>query len=99
MLYKKDTKGWILHHIDFDEFNNEWDNFLWVMQLKDPETGETSHKTVFSSDIDKKEYIALGRMIKSSFKYSHAPRIWSPDRQAYYYDVLRKQPRRFISDQ
>ena len=97
-IYQKDADGWQLHHVDHDENNNEWDNFLWVMKLKDPDTGESSHRTVFATDQERREYIALGKMIKIAFKYGYAPRIWSYSRQAYYYEILRKYPRRFISN-
>lgn len=97
-VYEKNAKGWELHHIDFVKSHNDFDNFLWVMKLKDPETGRSSHQTVFSSDINQREYIAVGRMIKTAFRHGYAPRSWSYERQAYYYDVLRRQPRRFFTN-
>ena len=97
-VYEKNTDGWELHHIDFDKTHNDFDNFLWVMKLKDPDTGRSSHQTIFSSAFDHKEYIAIGRMIKIAFRYGYAPRSWSYERQAYYYEVLREQQRRFITN-
>jgi hypothetical protein len=76
----------------------DWDNFLWVMALKDPVTGQSSHKKRFSSEQEKKAYIAEGMMIKIAFKYGYAPRSWDYETQAYYYETIRKEPRRFISD-
>jgi hypothetical protein len=97
-VYKKDIRGWELHHIDFDETNNDFDNFLWVMKLRDPDTGISSHQTRFSSEFDHREYIAIGRMIKIAFKHGYAPKSWSSERQAYYYEILREQQRRFITN-
>jgi len=97
-VYNVDSKGWELHHIDFNETNNIPDNFLWVMKLIDPDTLQTSHKTVFSNDQEKREYIALGMMIKTAFKHGYAPRCWSNERQAYYYEIIKNKPRRFIDE-
>lgn len=99
--YKKSSDGWELHHIDFDKTNNDFDNLLWVRKNVDPDTGSSSHLTIFSTDhnsYEKRQYIALGRMIKTAFKHGYAPRSWIYDRQASYYDILRRQERRFISE-
>ncbi len=95
--YRKDARGWQLHHIDHDENNNKWDNFLWVWKPIDPKTGKTSHITRFSNDISKREYIAIGMITKIAFQHGYAPPIWSYENQAYYYYILRTQRRRFIT--
>ena len=99
--YRKDHPGWVLHHLNFNEYDNNPKNFLWAMARKDPDTGKTSHMTIFSTNddsFDKRQYMAEGRMIKAAFRHGYAPRSWSFERQAYYYEVLRRQARRFLTN-
>ncbi len=96
LIQGKPPAGWQLHHIDHDETNNNINNLLWTVKEVDSLTGGTGHRTTFSSDKERREYIAQGIMTKLSFKYGFAPRFWTLERQAYFNYILFRHPRSFI---
>jgi len=94
--YKSGRSVWELHHIDFDKTNNDPDNLLWVMKEVNPNLGITSHITNFSNEIEKRNYIGIGMMIKAALKYGYAPRFWSLKQQAEFYEIMPKYDMRTI---
>jgi len=62
----------------------------------DDETGRSSHLTNIPDKQEKREYIALGKMIKESLLRRHAPRCWSLENQAFFNKLFVWNTRRFI---
>ena len=90
--------AWNLHHIDWNEDNNNFDNYLWVMKRSDLLRGKTSHLTNINDPLQKRKYIAQAMMIKLAFKNGYAPYIWGSLERENYYHILRVYPRRYITE-
>ena len=88
------------------EFDKLWDElkaldpnnevFSKVGSDSDPAPGKTSHKTVFSSEEELREYIAKGRIISISLRHGYAPHLWSYKNQMRFYMIMRNHNRRLI---
>lgn len=84
----RSISAWILHHIDHDKNNNHPNNLLWVRY--------DSHVTNLN-DAELREWIALGKMIKSSLVFGQAPKNWAHENQVSFYNLILSQPRCFIN--
>ena len=101
-FYRKDLRfdsgrtAWEIHHIDFIKTNNDINNLLWVLKMRDPVTGVSSHLTNIDDLENRKEYITMGRIVKSALRHGQAPKSWSLTNQMRYYLEMRDFFKRFL---
>ncbi|NVM43742.1 MAG: hypothetical protein HWN79_02405 [Candidatus Lokiarchaeota archaeon] len=91
-ILKIDDPNLDIHHINFDKSDSNFNNLLLIHK--------DSHITRFAQtpqgEVQKREYISLGKMLKLAFIYGFAPRSWSNQIRVEFVSHLNSQARRFI---